>query len=267
MRGRRYLKSVRAQAFALRAGGSSLQEISDELRVPKNTLSGWVAHVELTDAMRKRLKSKERESAARGRPLAVEAWRRKTERWKEGIRAQVEHLGSLPFDQPDIGRLACGLLYVCEGGKYPSTRRLSFANTDPRMITFFLTLLRRYFPVEEKKLRVRIMHRWDQDGEALRRFWSQVTGIPFSQCYATQPDLRTKGHPTRRSDYRGVCDLTYSSTTLQYTLQAIGESVMKVVEQEGIEPSASCMPCKRSVQTELLPRDEPTITSLAQICQ
>ena len=302
MRGRRYPDAVRGRATTLRASGWSLQEISEELGVPKNTLSGWVRDVPLNDAQRARLQQKWLECAARGRPLAVEAWRRKIEQWKAGIHAQVSHFGSLPFGQPDIGRLACGLLYVCEGARYPASRRLSFANSDPRMIVLFLRLLRDYFVVDERKFRVRIMHRWDQDGEALKRFWSGVAGIALSQFHPSYADARTKGQPTQRAGYQGVCGIEYHSTTLQYTLQAIGESVLnlaanqegqasvdddgsgmlseseppcyrtvydsvfpereeiKLVEQEGIEPSASSMPSRRSVQAELLPHVASTIT-------
>lgn len=295
MRGRRYPDRVQARAIALRTEGRSLGEISVILTIPKNTLSGWVRHVSLTAAQRQRLISKEITSAARGRPLAVEAWRKKIERWKETIRSQVDHLGALPFTQPSIGQLACGLLYICEGGKYPSTRHRSFGNTDPRMIRFFLLLLRRHLSLDEKKFRVRVMHRWDQDEEALQRFWSQETDIPLEQFYPARADSRTKGKPTQRTDYRGICNIMYFSTTLQYTLQAIGDSALnraigmegrvalddpgsgllgepepptydtvyfsafperaeiRMVEQEGLEPSASCMPCKRSGQLSYCP--------------
>jgi len=170
------------------------------------------------------------ESAARGRPLAVLAWQRKIETWKEGIRAAVEDIGALPFTQSDAGKLACGMLYICEGGRYPATRHLAFANTDPRMIRFFLLLLRRYFSIDEAKLRVRIMHRWDQDGETLGRFWSRATGIPSRRFYRPYRDRRTRGKPTRRKDYHGICHLQYFDTTLQYQLQAIGESALRLAE-------------------------------------
>lgn len=96
------------------------------------------------------------------------------------------------------------------------------------MIKLFLLLLRRHFPVDEKKLRVHVMHRWDQDSEALKAFWTGVTRIPLEQFYPAYADRRTKGKPTQRADYRGVC---YQRTTLQYTLQAIGEAVLEVGEQ------------------------------------
>ena len=295
MRGRRYPEDLTVKAISLRQNGWSLQEICEALALPKTTVQGWVKHVALTDTQHLRLKAKAIESAARGRPLAELAWQQKIDQWKAGIRSQVRHLATLPFNNPHVAQLACGLLYICEGAKYPTSRGMSFANTDPRMVKLFLKLLREHFAIDEKKFRVRVMHRWDQDGERLKIFWSEVTAIPLNQFYPSYADRRTQGHPTRKAGYRGICSLQYVSTTLQYLLQAIGENVLdlvetthnrtpreentldvlgepppphyqtvrfpvfpeeELVEQEGIEPSASCMPCKRSVQTELLPQEE-----------
>lgn len=228
MRGYHYLETIRLQAIALRREGRSLLEISQALEIPKNTLSGWLAHVQLSDRQQEQLQEKCLASAARGRPLAVEAWRRKIESWKTSIEQDVKSLGALPFADPAIGKLACGLLYICEGGKYPTSRQLSFANSDSRMIVLFLRLLRDYFSIDERKVRARVMPRWDQDGEALKRFWSNVTSIPLTQFFPAYADARTKGRTTRRPGYHGVCAIHYCSTTLQYQLQAIGESVMRV---------------------------------------
>lgn len=226
MRGHRYPVAIRLQAIALRREGRSLLEISQALGIPKNTLSMWVRAVPLSEAQKAQLQEKWRIAAARGRPLAVEAWRKKVAVWKSGIEQDVSHLGMLPFTDAAIGKLACGLLYVCEGGRYPASRQLSFANSDPRMIVMFLRLLRDHFSINEHKLRVRVTHRWDQDGGALKQFWSHVTGIPVTQFFPAYADARTKGQKTQRPDYRGVCVIGYCSTTLQYQLQAIGESVM-----------------------------------------
>ena len=106
-----------------------------------------------------------------------------------------------------------------------------------------LNMLRRHYDIDERKWRVRVTHRWDQDGEALNRYWSEITRIPLKQFYSSYADKRTKGTPTGRSHYKGVCCVQYGDTTLQYELQAIGEAILRdarreeMVEQEGIEPS------------------------------
>ena len=227
MRGHAHPTTRRLQALALRREGRSLLEISQALGIPKNTISMWVREVVLSDAQRAQLEEKCRVAGAQGRPLAVEAWRKRIDLWKTSIEQDVKPLGALPFSNPAIGKVACGLLYICEGGRYPASRQLTFGNSDPRMIALFLRLLRSYFAVDGKKFRARVMHRWDQNGEMLRQFWSHRTGIPLTQFFASYADARTQGRPTKRLDYRGVCAIHYPSTTLQYQLQAIGESVMR----------------------------------------
>ena len=119
------------------------------------------------------------------------------------------------------------MMYVCEGGKCPSSRHLSFGNTDPEMITEFLTLLRRWHTIDERKLRIKVMRRWDQDGATLNHYWSRITGVPIDQFHRSYADARTRGKPTGRLDYRDVCSIQYFDTSLQYELQAIGQAVIK----------------------------------------
>ena len=147
--------------------------------------------------------------------------------WKTGIRSSVQHFDRLSLIDTDIGKLVCSLLYICEGAKYPSTRGLAFANSDPEIIACFLNLLRNNFGIEEKKLRCRVMYRCDQDIGELNSYWASVTKIPLCQFFKSAPDARTKDRPTLKATYKGVCSIQYSDTTLQFRLMAIGERIMK----------------------------------------
>ena len=71
------------------------------------------------------------------------------------------------------------------------------------------------------------MHRWDQDSDELIRFRSVATSIPAQQFYRSAADRRTKGAPTDKADYHGVCAIHYGDTAIQYELQAIGEMVFR----------------------------------------
>ncbi len=223
----RYTKRLKKKMRALRARGWSLGEMSKKFRIPKNTLCVWVTDVKLTMSQRERIRQKEIESAAKGRHLAVKANRAKIEKWKERVRKSVRHFEKLPFQNPEIAKALCGILYACEGAKYPATRGLVFTNSDPAMIIFFLNLIRIYFDIREEKLRGRIVYRWDQDMKELHRYWSKVTNIPTSRFFKTKPDKRTKGKATGRRGYKGVCSIQYSDTLLQFQLQCIGEAIMK----------------------------------------
>lgn len=222
-----YTKKVKQRVRTFRSQGWSLGEISLKMEIPKNTISGWVKDIRLTQQQKERLKQKIIASGAIGRPLAIKANREKIEKWKKSIREQVRHFGTYAYKNPETGKLICGLLYLCEGAKYPSSRYLYFGNSDPNIVSAFLALLRKYYNIDEGKLRFDIAYRWDQDFEKLKNYWSKLTRIPKTKFFKTKPDKRTKGEPTLRKNYMGVGRIVYYSTSLQFELQAIGETIIK----------------------------------------
>lgn len=213
-----------ARKFRIR--GWSLGEIANKINVPKNTLSGWVKDIKLTEEQIGRIKQKEINSATKARKQSKITWNNRVEKWKEGIRNQIKHLAKLSQKNPEIAKIICGTLYLCEGSKYPASKCLIFANSDPALIKYFLCALRTAFGINEEKLHCRIGHRWDQDLSELESYWSEITAIPLSRFYRSKPDKRTRGQPTLRPDYRGICTIQYTNTELQFKLQAIGEVII-----------------------------------------
>ncbi len=221
-----YSQEIKHKVRRLRSQGWSLGEISRKMKIPKNTLSGWIKDIQLTREQKERIGEKILTSAAIGRPLAAKLQHEKIEKWKQNIKKRTEKYEKLAWDNPEIGKLICGLLYLCEGSKYPSSKAMFFGNSDPEIIKSFLILLRRYFNIREEKLHCRIMPRWDQNIDELQSYWSDITKIPLERFYKTTPDKRTKGKPTAKKDYRGVCTISYCDTSLQFELQSIGETVI-----------------------------------------
>jgi len=224
---RTYAKEIKQKARNLRHQGWSLGEMSQKMKIPKNTLSGWVKDIKLTKRQKERLKQKIIASGAIGRQLAVEANRKKIEKWKEGIRERAKHFGKYAYANLEMGKLICGLLYLCEGAKYPASRYLYLGNSDYRLIHFFLNLLRKIYRIDENKLRFSVGYRFDQNYGRLKNYWSNLTGIPKSKCLNSKPDKRTKGKPTMKEGYRGICRIIYYDTSLQFELQSIGETIIK----------------------------------------
>jgi hypothetical protein len=88
--------------------------------------------------------------------------------------------------------LAAGAaLYAGEGAK----GALLFANTNPAMIAFFCAWLRRFFAIDESRLRVRVYLNAGLDLDAAEEFWSATTKIPRSQFRAP---YRARADPTMR---------------------------------------------------------------------
>ncbi len=90
--------------------------------------------------------------------------------------------------------LVAGLaLYAGEGAKTDGSA--SLANSDPRLLVFFLTWLRHFFDVEEHRLRVHLYLHEDLDLAAAMQHRSSEPGIPTSQFIKP---YRAVADPSRR---------------------------------------------------------------------
>jgi transcriptional regulator with XRE-family HTH domain len=164
------------QARAMRARNMTLQDIATELGVSKSSVSLWVRNVEFTPSKR-RMGPQQRLHPAREAKLLQIATL---------DLLGVRQLGTLDDD----AFLAAGAaLYAGEGAKTDGS--VKFANTDPAMVRFFCAWLRRFFVVDETRLRVRVYLHDGLDLSAAEAYWSQVTGIPlaqFGKAYRAVPD-------------------------------------------------------------------------------
>ena len=131
----------RDEARRLRAGAATLAEIATALGVSRSTVSVWVRDVEFTPRPRNR-------GAPRQRPHPLHVARLAE---VDALRADgIARIGELSAKELLIAGTA---LYAGEGSKRDGS--VEFANTDPRMVLFFVTWLRRCFTVAEARLRVR----------------------------------------------------------------------------------------------------------------
>ena len=128
----------------------------------------------------------------------------------EALRAEAnERLRNISDQEFLIAGVA---FYQAEGSKRDG--EVIFANTDPRMILFFCVWLRRFFDVDESRLRVRLyLHEGLDIGEA-NSFWSELTGIPvasFQKPYRAQADqsIRSSKHPLGCPSVRYGCSRTH----------------------------------------------------------
>jgi transcriptional regulator with XRE-family HTH domain len=185
----------RQQARQLRRTGLSLAEIAASLGVSRSSVSLWVRDVEFTPLPR----------PPRGRRRAPNALQRRRQaeidRLAEEGRARVGRLSEREF-------LVAGIaLYAGEGAKRDGALR--FANTDPRMIVFFCAWLRRFFEIDEGRLRVRLYLHEGLDLAGAVDFWSGATGIPTSQFL---------------KPYRAIADPTIRHTKHVHGCVSIGYS-------------------------------------------
>lgn len=199
------------RARELRAQAWTLQEIAAELGVSKSSVSVWVRDVEFVPRPRNR-----GHRSMKPHPLNV-ARLADIERCRAEGAERIGRLSEREF-------LVLGLaLYAGEGSKTRSD--VSFANSDPRMIWMFVTWLRRFFPVVESKLRVKLYLHEGLDLGAAIRFWAELTGIPAAQF--TKP-YRAVADPTRRraKHLMGCPSVVYRSAALHRRVMGLVEAVL-----------------------------------------
>jgi hypothetical protein len=94
----------------------------------------------------------------------------------------------------DAAFLAAGVaLYAGEGSK--SEGKVLFANTNAEMVAFFCAWLRRFFEIDERRVRVRVYLHEGLDLEAAHQFWAATTGVALAQFRAP---YRAKADSTLR---------------------------------------------------------------------
>jgi hypothetical protein len=186
------------QARRLRRTGLPLAEIAATLGVSRSSVSLWVRDVEFTPLPR----------PPRGRRRAPNALQRRkqaeVDRLVEEGRSRVGRLSEREF-------LVAGVaLYAGEGAKRDGA--VKFANSDPRMIAFHCAWLRRFFEIDEMRLRVRLYLHEGLDLDASVAYWSALTGIPPSQF---QKPYRAVPDPTIRhtKHVHGCVTIDYSCSS------------------------------------------------------
>lgn len=169
---------LKEKARLMRAEGRTLQDIADTLHVAKSSVSLWVRDVPFEPGARRPSPNR------RPHPQHLA----KLAEIAECNRAGIERVGVLS----EAAFLAAGVaLYAGEGAK----GSLVFANMNPDMIRLFCAWLRRFFDIDESRLRVRVYLHEGLDLDAAESFWSEVTAVPRSQFRAP---YRAKGDATIR---------------------------------------------------------------------
>jgi len=108
------------------------------------------------------------------------------------------------------------MLYWGEGYKSEKSSGIDFANSDPEMVKMFLRFLRSSYFLDEHRLRVLLYCYSDQNTNELKRFWSDLTGIPASQF--TKPYIRDDYSKGRKMKY-GLVHIRYSDKKLLFKVK------------------------------------------------
>jgi hypothetical protein len=206
---------LRARARNLREQGHDYDQIAAELRVSKSSVSLWVRDLPRPPG----LSYQEcRRRAAEGvrRYWAVERSVREAEREATRVTAAAQ-IGRLNDREVLI---AGAVAYWCEGSKnkpYRRIDRVSFVNSDPALITFFLRFLE-VARVAPEQLIFRVYVHESADAAAAERFWREVTHAQAGQF--RRPTLKHHNPRTVRKnvgvDYHGCLRIDVRRSTNLY---------------------------------------------------
>lgn len=197
-------------------------------KIPKSTLSNWCCGIPLPNSYQRKVRDYNLANLKVAREIALDGQRKKRNEYLNLIRNRNNHLSQL-IKSRDVAKIALAVLYLGEGQKNIKKGSLMFGNSDPLIVKLFLDLLRHCFNIDDRKFRCTLQCRADQDIKKLEKFWSKITKIPLSQFYKVQVDPRTKGKPSKKIDYKGVCRIDYFSAEVLIELLQIPEIIHKAI--------------------------------------
>jgi len=170
--------SVKQKALRLRKRGLSYNEIRKILLVAKSTLSYWLKHVPLKAKYRKRLYTKQIAILSLGSQSQKERRKREVEKIIDGARQEIV----FPLSK-DAYRLFGAALYWAEGSK---GKMFEITNSDPHFIVFVTRWIHLIFAIPPNQLKARLNIYPQQNEAGIKKFWSNLTGIPvknFGKTY------------------------------------------------------------------------------------
>lgn len=210
------------EAIQLRKQGYSMNQIEHKFGIARSTLSGWFKKVKLTSTQRKKLAGNSKIALVAARKKAV-LWHnaQKQKRIEEAKLQAIESLKHINIHNNYTCELALAILYLGEGTK--ATPDTSMGSSDPLILKFFLSCLKKIYGLDAKKIKCELHLRADQNPITLKRFWAKELNIPLSNFKQTTIDRRTVGSKTYPS-YKGVCVLRCGNVAIQRKLLFLSRS-------------------------------------------
>ncbi len=218
------------EAIKLRESGKTYSEIRKVINVPKSTLFQWVGRLpraqEFKNATRIQWLAELRIKAGVFNKNKRIKWVNET---KVKCQKEVELLSTSSIS---LKKALLAMLYWAEGGKTGSVAQ--FVNTDPKLMSLFINLLRQCFTLDESKFRVRLhLHYYHCAKESID-FWSNILNIPKEKFGKIYWKKRSK-EKTFRKNQAGICTLRYNNVRVQVEIlefgYALGEKLAPVAQR------------------------------------
>jgi transposase-like protein len=200
--------------------GASIKEIARRLGVSPSTVSIWVRDVALTAAQEEELL---RRNPAYNRQVSgtrIQAANRRAER------IAYQQAGRQLAVQGEGTHLAGCMLYWAEGEK--ARNALRFSNSDPDMVRFFVSFLRKHFNVRDEEIRVTCYLFADhlERQREIEEFWLDVTGLQTNSLCKSHVNVYSKYSQKKR-----VNRLPYGTVKIVVNRTRVVQSIFGSIQE------------------------------------
>jgi predicted transcriptional regulator len=204
-----------------REQGMSVKEICKTLGVAKSSVSLWVRDIELTEEQQKVLSLR--------RPFAPGAHKGALVNRNKGLaqRREYQEHGRIKARERDPLHMAGCMLYWAEGRK--SKNSLTFVNSDPEMLYFYLRFLRDSLSIDVKDIHMRVSFYLGNGftENEITDYWLKLLELPPQGLKQTIVNIQpTSSQQKGRKLKYGTCEVAIHRTeVVQHVLGAIQEYV------------------------------------------
>lgn len=187
---------LKMQAIALRKQGLSYNEIRQKVPVAKSTLSLWLKTILIKKEYRERLYTKQIRNLEQGAQSQKERRVREIQRILDSAKREITY--PLPIN---AYKLFGAALYWAEGTK---GNGLEVTNSDPNLILFMVRWFEKIFKIKPEILRVQLNMYHQQNEKFIKRFWSELCGIPLENFGKSYFKPANKGYKKNNLYYGTV---------------------------------------------------------------
>ncbi len=190
-------------AKSMRQKGESIKDIAYSLKVSVSSVSNWCRNIELTDQQKNNLARRVTDPYYGKKAEYLERSKEQFKQKVENLRKQgIKEVSKLSKREIFLIGIA---LYWGEGFK--KDHQVGFANTDSKMIKFFIYWLKTCFNLRNKDLIVRVTSndQYKDKIKIMEAFWSNALHIPLNQF--SKPFFQKtiwKKQYENPTDYHGV---------------------------------------------------------------
>lgn len=197
---------LRQNAIGLRINEHlSYSEIKKRLGVPKSTLSYWLKELPLKEERILELRQEGWKNGEAGRERFRNTMREKREAKDQEVYLKyLKEFAELPSSCSFIAGL---MLYLGEGNK-SNYSQINIANTDPKVIKFFIKWLSDFLGIDKSQIKAEIHIYENMDVEKEKIFWQNELKLPEEQFYKPAiRKLQKSSFSYKESHRHGTCSL------------------------------------------------------------